>query len=47
MLMWIIIAIAWVAVFVAGISLCRIAAYADQKFRKMIARPTRPEDRVA
>jgi hypothetical protein len=45
--MWIIIAIAWVAVLVAGISLCRIAAYADQKFRRMMARPSRTEDRAA
>jgi len=47
MLIWIILAIAWVAVFAAGISLCRIAAYAEEKFRRLHAREHQSEDRAA
>jgi len=45
--MWIILAIAWIAILAAGISLCRIAAYAEQKFRQMNTRVRRSEDRAA
>lgn len=47
MLIWIILAIAWIAVFAAGISLVRIAAYAEEKVRRLHARERQPEDRAA
>jgi len=45
--MWIILAIAWIAILAAGISLCRIAAYAEEKLRRMSTRARPPEDRAA
>lgn len=47
MLMWIILAVAWIAVLAAGISLYKIAGYAEQKFRQMTERDRRSEDRAA
>jgi hypothetical protein len=43
----VIIAIAWVAVLVAGISLYRLTGYAEKKFRSMMARPRHIGDRAA
>ena len=47
MLMWIILAIGWIAVLAAGISLYRMAAYAEEKFRRMSDRARRGEHRAA
>ena len=47
MLMWIILAIAWIAILAAGVSLYRIAAYAEEKLRRMNTRVRRTEDRAA
>lgn len=44
MITWVIIAIAWAAVLIAGISLYRLTAYAEKKFRAMIARPRHGEN---
>lgn len=44
MLIWVIIAIAWIAVLIAGISLYRLTAYAEKKFRAMLARSRHSEN---
>jgi hypothetical protein len=44
MLIWVIIAIAWAAVLIAGISLYRLTAYAEKKFRAILARPRHSEN---
>jgi hypothetical protein len=47
MLIWVIIAVAWAAVLLAGISLYRLTVYAEKKFRSMLARQGRSIDRAA
>ena len=47
MLMWIILAIAWIAVLGAGIFLYKIATLAEHKVRSMSERVRRDENRAA
>jgi hypothetical protein len=47
MLMWIILGIGWVGVLLAGISLFRLASYADRKVRNFTQRPRRRTDLAA
>jgi hypothetical protein len=47
MLLWIFLIIGWAAVLIAGISLCRIAAYADQKMRRTATRLRSREHQAA
>jgi len=47
MLMWIILAIGWIAVLAAGIALYKLATYAEEKFRRMTTRVRRTQDRAA
>lgn len=44
MLIWVIVAIAWAAVLIAGISLIRLTAYAEKKFRGMMTRVRHSDD---
>ena len=48
MVLWIILVLAWAAILVAGICLCRIAAYTDKRVRRITAsRVRRGEDEQA
>ena len=48
MILWIILVLAWAAILVAGMCLCRIAAYTDEKVRRISAsRVRRGEDEQA
>lgn len=44
MLIWVIVAIAWAAVLIAGTSLIRLTAYAEKKFRGLMARARHSHD---
>ena len=39
MLLWIILGIGWLGILFAGVSLFRIAGYADKKVRRFVERP--------
>lgn len=45
MLVWIIVAVVWIAVLAAGILLYRVATFAEQKLKNMRARVRRNETR--
>jgi len=48
MVLWIILVLAWAAILVAGICLCRIAAYTEKRVRRITAsRVRRGEDEQA
>jgi len=47
MLLWIILALAWIVILFAAVSLFRIAGYADKKMRRLAHRPRRREDQAA
>ena len=47
MLMWIILGFGWLGVLFAGVSLFRIAGYADKKVRRLAQRPRRRNDQAA
>jgi hypothetical protein len=47
MLLWIILALGWLGILLAAISLFRLANYADKKVRRMAQRPRRREDQAA
>ena len=47
MLMWIIVAVVWIAVLAAGILLYKVATFAEQKVKNMSARARRDERRAA
>lgn len=47
MLLWVILALAWVVILFAAVSLFRIAGYADKKMRRIIHRPRHSEDQAA
>jgi type IV secretory pathway TrbD component len=47
MLMWIILGFGWLGILFAGISLFRIAGYADKKVRRLAQRPRRRNDQAA
>jgi hypothetical protein len=48
MIIWIILIIAWAGILAAGISLFRVAGYADRKLRRSLAeRARRREDQAA
>jgi hypothetical protein len=45
--MWIILGFGWLGVLFAGVSLFRIAGYADKKVRHLAQRPRRRNDQAA
>jgi hypothetical protein len=47
MLLWIILALGWIVILFAAVSLFRIAGYADKKMRRLIHRPRHSEDQAA
>jgi hypothetical protein len=47
MLLWIILGLGWLGILVAGVSLFRIAGYADKKVRRLAERPRERHDRAA
>ncbi|HEY6347871.1 MAG TPA: hypothetical protein VI636_00535 [Candidatus Angelobacter sp.] len=47
MVVWIIVAVVWIAVLAAGIVLYKIATFAEQKVRSISTRVRRDENRAA
>jgi hypothetical protein len=47
MLLWIILGMGWLGVLIAGVSLFRIAGYADKKLRRLAGRPRYRNDQAA
>ena len=47
MLMWIIVAVVWIAVLAAGILLYKVATFAEKKVKNMSTRVRRDEHRAA
>jgi len=47
MLVWVIVAVVWVAVLAAGIFLYKIATFAEQKVKNISTRVRRDENRAA
>jgi hypothetical protein len=47
MLLWIALAVGWVAVLVLAISLFRVTAYAEKKIRGLAQRSAQRDDQVA
>jgi hypothetical protein len=47
MLLWIILGIGWLGILFAGVSLFRIAGYADKKVRRFVERPRYRNDQAA
>jgi hypothetical protein len=47
MLLWIILVLGWLGILAAGVSLFRLAGYADRQMRRYIQRPQREEDQAA
>jgi hypothetical protein len=45
--MWIILGLGWLGILFAGVSLFRIASYADKKVRSLAQRPRRSNDQAA
>jgi len=45
--MWIILGFGWLGTLFAGVSLFRIAGYADKKVRRLTQRPRRRNDQAA
>jgi hypothetical protein len=43
MLLWIILGMGWLGILIAGVSLFRIAGYADKKLRRLVDRPDRTD----
>jgi hypothetical protein len=47
MLLWIILGVGWLCILLAGISLFRLADYADKKVRRLAARPRQRKKQAA
>lgn len=47
MLVWVIVAVVWIAVLAAGILLYKIATFAEQKVKNISTRVRRDENRAA
>lgn len=47
MLMWLIVAVVWIAVLIAGILLYKVATFAEQKVKSMSTRVRHDEHRAA
>jgi hypothetical protein len=47
MLLWIILGIGWLGILVAGVSLFRLADYADKKVRRLAERPRQRNKQAA
>jgi hypothetical protein len=47
MLLWVILGLCWLVILFAGVSLFRIAGYADKKMRRLVHRPRRSGDQAA
>jgi hypothetical protein len=45
--MWIILGIGWLGILVAGVSLFRLADYADKKVRRLAERPRQRNKQAA
>lgn len=47
MVLWIILGVGWLAILFAGVSLFRLANYADRKVRRLAERPRQRDKLVA
>jgi hypothetical protein len=47
MLLWILLAVGWIAVLVLAISLFRVTAYAEKKIRSLAHRSAQRDDQAA
>ncbi|MBZ5493057.1 MAG: hypothetical protein LAO76_19235 [Acidobacteriia bacterium] len=47
MVLWIILGMAWLAILFAGVTLFRLADYADRKVRRLAERPRQRKKQVA
>jgi hypothetical protein len=47
MLIWIILGIGWLAILFAGVSLFRLAGYADKQVRRLAQRPRQRNNQAA
>ena len=46
-MLWIILGMAWLAILFAGVTLFRLADYADRKVRRLAERPRQRKKQVA